>query len=132
MTRELLAIAVLFILPCSLKAQDQESAVTHQTSALPSDARFEIFQAGLGLKWTLRLDRITSNVERLVSAKTGDFVWEKTRVLPHPKAVNTTKPHFQIFVSGLPNQVTLLLDTESGATWQLVPKDDRSLWQPIE
>jgi hypothetical protein len=131
MKKVLLASAFLFILSYSLQGQDLQSS-EHQASTLPTDARFEMFQSGLGVKWTFRLDRVTGNVERLVSAKSGNLVWEKTRVLPHPKAVNTVKPHFQIFVSSLPEQVTLLLDTESGATWRFIPKDAESLWQPIE
>jgi hypothetical protein len=131
MQRKLLSFVFLLILPYSLKGQDLQSA-QHQAATPLSSARFEIIQAGPGAKWTLMLDRITGNVQRLVSRKSGNLVWEKLRVLPHPKAVNSTELHFQIFVSSLPDQVTLLLDTGSGASWQLVPKDDGGLWQPIE
>jgi hypothetical protein len=131
MKKTRLAIAYLLVLSYPLKGQDVES-VQHQASTPPSDARFEIFQSGPESKWTLKLDRVTGNVDRLVSSKSGNLVWEKTRVLPHPKAVNTVKPHFQIFVSSLPTQSTFLLDTESGATWQFVSKNDGGIWQPIE
>ncbi|SRR5713101_9419359 len=131
MKRGLLATAFLLILPYSLKGQDPQSA-QHQAPTPLSNARFEIIQSEPGAKWTLKLDRITGNVQRLVSGKSGNLVWEKMRVLPHPKAVNSAELHFRIFVSSLPDRVTLLLDTESGATWQLVPKDDGGLWQPIE
>lgn len=129
--KRLLATAVLLMLPYSLKGQELQSTHYH-SSTLPSDARFEILQAGPGSQWTLRLDRVTGNVERLVSGKAETLVWQKMRVLPHPKAVNSAKPHFLIFVSGVTSQGTLLLDTDTGAAWQLVPKDDNSLWQPIE
>jgi hypothetical protein len=131
MQRKLLPIVFLLILPYSLKGQDLQSA-QHQAAAPLSLARFEIIQAGPGAKWTLKLDRITGNVDRLVSGKSGNLAWEKMRVLPHPRAVNSAEPHFRIFVSNLPDQVTLLLDTGSGASWQLVPKDEGGLWQPIE
>jgi hypothetical protein len=80
------------------------------------------------------LDRVTGNVQRLLPVKSGNLAWEKMRVLPHPKAVNSAKPHFQIFVSSTRGmgEVTLLLDTESGATWKLIPKDEGGLWQTIE
>lgn len=126
------ATVFFLILPCSLKGQNLEPT-QHQASTLPSDARFEIFQSVPGEGWTLMLDRVTGSVERLLSTKSGGLVWEKMRVLPHPKAVNSTKPHFQIFVSSFPGmgKVTLLLDTESGATWKLIPTNG-GVWQTIE
>lgn len=130
----LFATAFLLILPYSLKGQDLQS-IQHQASTLPSDARFEIFQSAAGEKWTLMLDRVTGNVQRLILGKSGNLVWEKMRVLPHPKAVNSTKPHFQIFVSSMlgVGENTLLLDTEGGATWKLIPKEGGGgLWQTIE
>ena len=127
----LLMIAYLSILPYSLKGQDLQS-VQHQASTPPSDARFETFQSGPAAKWTFKLDRVTGNVDRLVSGKSGNLVWEKMKVLPHPKAINLAKPHFQIFVSSLAPQLTFLLDTESGATWQIDSRTDGVVWQPIE
>jgi hypothetical protein len=82
--------------------------------------------------WTFRLDRITGNVDQLVPAKTGNWAWVRMRVLPHPKALNTMKPHYEIFAADSPTQVILLVDTESGATWQLTSKENASVWQPIE
>jgi len=133
MNRTLVAIAFILTLPYSLQGQALQS-IHPQASTLPSDARFEIFQSPIGDKWTLMLDRVTGNVQRLLPGKSGNLVWEKMRVLPHPRAVNSAKPHFQIFVStarGI-GEVTLLLDTESGATWKLIPEDDGGLWQTIE
>ena len=126
-----LLTASLLILPYSLTGQDLQS-VQHQASTPPSDARFEIFQSGPAAKWTFKLDRITGNVDRLVSAKSGNLAWEKMKVLPHPRAVNSAKPHFQIFVSSLAPQFTFLLDNESGATWQNDSRNDGVVWQPIE
>jgi hypothetical protein len=132
MNRSLLATVLFFVLPFSLTGQDL--LIQRQASALPSDARFEIFQSPTGEKWTLMLDRVTGNVQRLQPGKSGNLVWEKMKVLPHPKAVNLAKPHFQIFVSNMLGigEVTLLLDTESGATWKLLPKVGAGLWQTIE
>jgi hypothetical protein len=109
-----------------------QSAVQHQSTTPPLDARFEIFQSAVDPTWTLRLDRVTGTVDQLVSGKSGTWVWIRMRVLPHPKAVNMMKPHYEIFASGSPSQAILLLDTESGATWQLNSKQNVSVWQPIE
>lgn len=132
MKSRLLATAFFLVLPFSLKGQ--HLSVQCQAPTLPSDARFEIFQSPTGEKWTLMLDRVTGNVQRLLPGKSGNLVWEKMRVLPHPRAVNLAKPHFQIFVSSMQGtgEVTLLLDTESGATWKLLPKVGAGLWQTIE
>jgi hypothetical protein len=121
----------VLILPYPLKGQDLQS-VQHLASTPPSDARFEIFQSGPAAKWTFKLDRITGNVERFALAKSGNLAWEKMKVLPHPRAANSAKPHFQIFVSSLAPQYTFLLDTESGATWQIDSRTDGVVWQPIE
>lgn len=131
MKGRLFGTALLLMLPYSLNGQDLQS-VQKQTSTLPSDARYEIVQSGIGSQWTFKLDRITGNVERLASTESGNLVWIKTRVLPHPKAVNSAKPHYQIVVASQPPYVALLLDTESGATWQLLPRDDGGVWQTIE
>jgi len=126
-----LSITLLFPLAHVITAQDLQS-VWHEASTPPSDARYEIVQTGVVPKWTLKLDRITGNVERLLSEKSGSLAWEKMRVLPHPKAVNLVKPHFQILTVSQPNQSTLLLDTESGATWRMVRTGDSGIWQPVE
>ena len=126
-----LPIILLWILPCSLKAQDLK-AIQQRASVSAWDARFEIIQLGPDAKWACRLDRVTGNVDRIVANKPGNLSWQKMRVLPHPKAVNSAKPHFQIFVSHSAADVTLLLDTESGAAWQLVVNGDMGIWQPIE
>ena len=129
----LFATAFLFILPYSVEGQYLQP-IQHQASTPPSDARFEIFQSTPAEGWTLMLDRVTGNIQRLRAGKSGSLVWEKMRVLPHPKAVNSAKPHFQIFISGTPEigKVTLLLDTESGATWKLVSTNGSGIWQTIE
>lgn len=121
--------AILFFLPCLAAGQEPQPI---QTSTLPSDARYEIIETSPASKWTLKLDRVTGNIEHLVTGKSGSLVWEKMRVLPHPKAVNLVKPHYQVLVSRQADQPTLLLDTETGATWRLVTNGENSLWQPIE
>lgn len=122
-------MAILFFLPHGINGQEEAPA---QASTSLSEARYEIVQMTMGPKWTLKLDRITGNVERLITGKTGSPEWQKMRVLPHPKAVNAMKPHYRITVSSQAEQPTLLLDTQTGATWRLVTTGDTSLWQPIE
>ena len=128
-----IVISVVFVLTLALTAMGQNPLpVQRESTTRLTDARFEIFQSDVSMIGTLRLDRVTGNVDQLVSSKSGNLVWAKMRVLPHPQALNMTKPHYEIVVVGLPSQVLLLLDTESGATWQLNSKENVSVWQPIE
>jgi hypothetical protein len=106
--------------------------VHHPGTTPPSDAHFEILQLEVEPKWTLKLDRVTGNVEQLEMDAAGKPSWKRMKVLPHPKAVNETEPHFQIFVSQVPYSAVLLLDTDSGATWQLLSNAKAVVWQPIE
>lgn len=131
MIRALIGTALFLTLACTAMGQGPGS-VQRQATTPPIDSRFEIFQSELASTWTLKLDRITGDIDQLVSSKSGNLVWAKMKVLPHPHAVNTAKPHFQILVAELPTRAILLLDTESGATWQLIAKNGSSVWQPME
>lgn len=131
MTRILASSALFLILVCTAAGQSPQM-VSRQATTPPPDSRFEIFQSELAPAWTFKLDRVTGNVDQLASAKAGTLVWTKMRVLPHPRAVNTAKPHFQIVVVNTPAKAILLLDTESGATWQLIARENSSVWQPLE
>jgi hypothetical protein len=72
-----LPVVFLLIPSHAIKASDRQS-VQHQT---------------------LKLDRIIG-WRRLVSGKSGNLTWEKMGVLPHPKAVNLVRPHYQILDFG--------------------------------
>lgn len=127
-----IVIACLLALPHSLTGQAAPVGSHEDATTLPADARFEVLQPRSKPMWTFRLDRVTGNIDRLVPAKSGDWGWQKMRVLPHPKAVNTIKLHFQIVALDSPAQLVLLVDNESGATWQLVANGENGVWQPIE
>jgi hypothetical protein len=128
---KLLLLMALLLLPASLTAREVP-ATQQKAVAAAWSARFELVQAGPGAKWTLRLDRVTGTVDRLVPTKSNGFTWETMRVLPHPKAANSIEPHFRIFFSDSLG-ASLLLDTESGATWHLLVVDGGSgIWQTIE
>ena len=132
MNRAAIAVALFLSLAWTAMGQNPQSVQPRQSTTPPVDARFEIFQSELTHVGTLRLDRVTGNIDQLVSGKSGAWVWAKMRVLPHPKAVNTMKPHYEIFVTDSPAQAVFLMDTESGATWQLSIQESTSVWQPIE
>jgi hypothetical protein len=130
-TRTLAAAVLLLSLECTAMGQSPRPVSIRATTP-PLDSHFEIFQSEIAPTWTLRLDRVTGNIDQMVSSKTGNIIWVKMRILPHPRAVNIAKPHFQILAADTPIPAVLLLDTESGATWQLMAKENSSVWQPIE
>lgn len=121
-------------------AQADEFQPSHQNTSLPSSARFEIIQSSLAAKWTFRLDRYSGRVWQLVKTKDDDNIWEEMPVLDLPKSKTASKPHFQLFTSGLAARHTFLIDNDTGKTWVVVTstrtdKDgseyEINLWQPF-
>jgi len=111
----------------------QTSNPSYQTESL-QNSRFEMIQSANGAKYTFRLDKFTGRVWQYVKGEGDDNGWQEMVVSPKP--LTSTKPKFQIFVSGLGARYSFLLDNDNGNTWQLVSmkmKDgvDVSLWQKI-
>lgn len=93
---------------------------SHQFTSPPSAARFEIVQSQIAAKWTFRLDRYSGRIWQLVKTNDDDNAWEEMPVIGLPKGQPATRPHFQIFTSGLAARHTLLIDNDSGETWVLI------------
>ncbi len=111
----------LFLLvSCALAntAFAQLDVATHQTTTLPSDARYEIVQSQLAAKYTFRLDRYTGKVHQLVKTENDDFAWEAMLVEGHD-ALYPKRPRFVIFSSGIAARFTFLMDSDTGQTWVL-------------
>jgi len=131
-------LAILAALPASVPAQ--EVSHSHQQTTAPVNARFEIVQSQLAARWTFLLDRFTGGVAQLVKTKDEDNTWENMEVIGLPTRSTPSKPHFQIFTSGLAARHTFLLDTDSGKTWIVVSVKRKSadgtehevnLWEPF-
>jgi len=131
-------LAVLVAAP-SL-SQGLVSQEHHQTSS-PDDARYEITQSGVGVRWTFRLDRYSGMVDLMVSTTDDQLTWQPMPVLglePDPKA---NKPRFVIFISGHGARYTFLMDIRTGDTWiltrdiELPISDDETVsldgWVPL-
>ena len=134
-------ISFLGIILCSVVnpafGQSIRSAI-HQMTTPPSDARFEIVQSPLAVRWTFRLDRYTGRVYQLVKTQKGGVTWQSMLIQRRPEASNPTKPKFVIFASGLAARSTYLMDSDTGQTWVLTTFDlgGESLnvtgWRPLE
>jgi hypothetical protein len=109
-------------------AQDLPNNV-HQFTTPPPNARFEIVQSELTVKWTYLLDRFTGEVYQLVVKGDGSLAWDSMIVDPIPQ-FNAKQPHprFQIFTSGLAAKNTFLLDTYSGFTWTVT---NTGVWRSL-
>jgi hypothetical protein len=125
----------------SLSAQVQPSGI-HSQSTPPSDARYEIVESSLTVRDTFRLDRFTGRVWRIVSNGGGDDLWEEMTVENRPEVGNSSTARFQVFLSGLAVRYSLLLDTQTGETWEITKSkidpnggEDESnvatIWAPI-
>jgi hypothetical protein len=135
-----LVVAIFLFLPVRAFAQSDVNN-THQMTAVPSDARFEIIQSQLAAKWTFRLDRYTGNVYQLVRTQSDGLAWEQMPVQGLPKIGNPTKPRFILFTSGIAARHTFLMDSNTGKTWVLtsveVPIAEGktstiNVWKPFE
>lgn len=110
---------LIIALPAMAAAQDYPSDI-HQSSATPSNARYEIVQSQLAAKWTFRLDRFTGRVALYVSTEDDRAAWEEMPVEGLPAAAPPLHPRYQIFTSGLAAKHTLLINTDTGASWRLI------------
>lgn len=106
----------------------------HQQTTLPPDARFEIAQSHIAVRWTFRLDRYNGRVQQLVKTQGDGLAWEPMPIVNPPAVGAGDKPRFQIVMSGLAARYAFLLDGQTGKTWQLVKaaKGDGNLWEPFD
>ena len=126
----LLAIVVL---PSS-RALAQHDFVQHERTAAPADARFEFVQSTLAARSSFRVDKIAGHVDQIVMREDSTITWQRISRREHP-AGDTQMPgrvNYQLFMSGIANRHTYLLNVNNGATWQLVmTKDEVLVWDPI-
>lgn len=106
----------------------------HQTTTLPDAARYEIMQSSFAAKVTLRLDRWSGAVDQMVSRADSSITWQAV-----PREVNPVRDqqllaqaNYQIFSSGIAIVYTFLINSNTGATWQLTEDPSHALfWVPI-
>ena len=121
----LLALELLFVVVGEVDADDDAVAINVQTQTQPpTDAQFEIIQSSIKMAATFRLNRYTGAVHLLVRCeKASRLCWENVKVL-HALSVDTKSPRFQISMSGIAAKGTFLVDTLTGAVWQLFEDKD--------
>ena len=136
-TRRLARVAITTafaaLAPAAAGAQRPE-VVEHQRSAAPADARFEVVQSALAARSTYRIDKHLGTVSQLVMAEDSTLSWEEIPRAAHPAGDPRVpgRVNYQLFVSGLANRFTFLVNVNTGATWRLVLNRRGILvWQPL-
>lgn len=111
--------SLLLISSIALVAKAEEFVAQHQQTSSVPNGRFEIIQSELAVRWTFKLDRFNGRIWQLVLNKDDNNTWGEMLVLGIPKPSSPPHPHFQIFTSSLAVRFTLLIDTDTGKTWQV-------------
>ena len=132
--RYVLLFALLLLGPISGIAVAAESGPTNASSAVADSARFQIVQSPILVKLTFRLDRFTGNTWQYVAIPGGGVAWQP---IPRVEIVDDTKVtgrvNYQIFLSGVLASVSLLVNTNTGASWVLTEDPKQGLfWSPIK
>ena len=122
----LVAMAAWPLFPASAQLPQMPQFGPHHETASAEGARYEIIQAQTAAKWTFRLDRFTGQVWILVSNSDGTYAWQVTKVIDPPDAKSSTKPRFQLFLSGIAAKFSFLIDMDGGKTWFLFTATDNA------
>lgn len=122
-----------FLLLLSLAAHAQENAI-NLSSTVPDSARFEIVQSPILAKLAFRLDRFTGDTWQFVEKAKGGYAWQKIQRIALPTDARVAnKVNYQIFLSGLRAQVTILVNTNTGASWYIAEDPSEGIfWSPME
>lgn len=133
-------LLLIAAIPALVAAQNAE-VKNHQQSETPATARFQVVQSSSMVRDTFRLDRVVGRVWQLVSNKSGELVWQPMPVRGLPE-VSTSAPRFQIFLSSTLRRISLLVDSQTGQSWQLqsarinpeepdIEENTEFVWNPI-
>lgn len=121
-----------FALLCSIS---NGQTIQHQ-STTGNSGRFEIVQSTLANRFLFKIDKFTGKTFQIVESRDSAIVWENVVIKKHflSDIRNEGKPNYQIFLSGFMVKLTLLMNINTGATWQLTQDDitDDIFWSPIE
>jgi hypothetical protein len=116
--KKILALFLFAFASLACMAQPRDP-VSHSSSSLGGQARYEMVQSALAARWTFRLDRVCGNISQVVLTQSESMTFETMLVLGLPKCVPDGKIRYQLFTSGLAARHTYLLNTESGKAWQI-------------
>jgi hypothetical protein len=130
-----LSLAIALLLQPLFSTRGQVINNNNQSSAGPADARFEIVQSNIAVKFTVRLDRYSGNVDELVVDDSGELNWRPMNRVHHSlkDSILPEKVNYQIFTSGVALKSTFLMNVNTGATWVFTEdtKTGERFWNPV-
>ena len=123
-----------FFLLLPIAASGQETRPLPDRTAAAPNARFQVAQSPVLAGLTFLLDTWTGDVWNWVEDKDRNNAWEMMSVQsPEPWSLPVHQ-RFQIILSGKVARISILLDSDTGMTWQYVTRSDPKapgLWQPL-
>lgn len=133
MKRALFLTGCLLVLWVSPSFAQEQNAVS-LSSTVPDSARFEVVQSPLLAKLTFRLDRFTGETWQFVSTQNGGYTWQRIERIPLPNDTKMSgKVNYQMFLSGIRAQVTVLMNTNTGASWYIAEDPKKGIfWSPMK
>jgi hypothetical protein len=126
-------VAAVIALP-SASASAQRDAVQHERSSAPDESRYQLVQSTLVARATYRIDKVLGRVDQIVMREDSTITWQRMPRLEHPSGDPqvASRVNYQLFLSGIANRHTFLMNLHNGATWQLVmTKEETLVWEPI-
>jgi hypothetical protein len=125
---------VFLLLGWGRAAQGQTEFVQHESTGVPSSSRYEIVQSSLLVRSTFRVDKYLGVVDQLVITKDSALTWQPMARWQHPNSDprHAGQVNYQLFLSGIANRYTFLMNLNNGSTWQLAMTADSDLvWDPL-
>lgn len=110
--------------PYCLNAQKERTVTTSAPNG-----RYEILQSELARKYTIKIDKYTGETWQMVQSYSGDITWEK--IYKEDALGDNQKENainYQLFFGGFTAQDILLINVNTGITWQLVMDSKKGVW----
>lgn len=133
MRRSTFIAAGLFALSVyPLSAQEQNALSV--ASPIPDSARFLLIQSPILAKLTFRVDRFTGDTWQLVITPEGNFTWQQIKRISLPDDEKIFgRVNYQIFLSGMLAKITVLMNTNTGASWHITEDSAGGIfWNPLK
>jgi hypothetical protein len=131
-----IALFAFCCMPLYSQEDSKDPIPIHSSTTEPSSARYEIVQSTQAARWTFKLDRQTGMVYQIVKGANDENTWEKMPVEHLPLAA-TIGVHYELFLSSNLARLMLLMNLDTGRTWQLQRSTDATTkettfsWVPI-
>jgi hypothetical protein len=124
-----------FSLVSAVNASAQSDFAQHERSAAPPESRYQLVQSTLVARSTFRLDKMLGQIDQIVMRDDSSITWQRVPRREHPSGDPqvTGRVNYQLFLSGLANRHTYLMNVNNGSTWQLVlTKEETLVWEPVQ